>query len=104
MSDHSDNPGKMAGRPARLPLSALMGSSRRVQEEKRDHFGDANKMACRHEPRDPVAAFVHVCKRCGVPIEARSCMACDGMGLSGTSDRRCPVCRGTGIDRWEVET
>ena len=86
------------------PLSALMGCSRRVAEAKRDHLVDANKMACRHAPRDPVAAFVHVCKHCGLPIQSVPCMTCDGMGLSGTSDRRCPVCRGTGIDRWEVAT
>lgn len=80
---------------ARPPLSAIMGSTRRAQD---------GKMACRHEPMEPVAAFVHVCKRCGAPIESVPCIACDGMGLSGTSDRRCPVCRGTGIDRWEVAT
>ena len=91
MSNHSADPWQ----PARLPLSALIGASRRVQEE---------KGACRHEPMEPVAAFVHVCKHCGLPIQSLPCVACDGMGLSGTSDRRCPVCRGTGIDRWEVET
>ena len=69
-----------------------------------DHFAEAGKMACRHEPMETVAAFVHVCKHCGLPIQSVLCIACDGMGLSGTSDRRCPVCKGTGIDRWEVET
>ena len=69
-----------------------------------NHSADAGKMTCQHEPTDPVAAFVHVCKRCGVPIQSVPCMTCDGMGLSGTSDQRCPVCRGTGIDRWEAAT
>ena len=69
-----------------------------------NHSADAVKITCRHETLDPVAAFVHVCKRCGESIEGRACMTCDGMGLSGTSDRRCPVCRGTGIDRWEMAT
>ena len=91
MSNHSADPGQ----PARLPLSVLMGSSRRVAGE---------KGACRHEPMEPVAAFVHVCKHCGLPIQSVPCIACDGMGLSGTSDRRCPVCKGTGIDRWEAVT
>jgi len=67
-----------------------------------NHSADAGKMDCRHEPMEPVAAFVHVCKRCGVPIEAVDCVVCDGIGLAGTSDRRCPVCRGTGVDRWEA--
>jgi len=104
MSNHSADPGKMAGQPPGLPLSALMGCSRRVAEAKRDHSVDANKMAGRHEPMEPVAAFVHVCKHCGLPIQSVPCMACDGMGLSGTSDRRCVVCKGTGIDRWEMAT
>ena len=75
-----------------------------MEECMSNHSADAGKMDCRHEPRDPVAAFVHVCKRCGVPIQSVPCMACDGIGLAGTSDRRCPVCRGTGIDRWEAAT
>lgn len=75
-----------------------------MEEGMSDHFADPGKMVCRHEPRDPIAAFVHVCKHCGVPIQSVPCMTCDGMGLSGTSDRRCPVCKGTGIDRWEEET
>lgn len=37
MSDHYAEAGKME-------LSALIGSSRRVQDEKRGHFGDVNKM------------------------------------------------------------
>ena len=95
MSEQSPDAGKMAGQPPGPPLSAIIGASRRVLDEKR---------ACRHEPIEPVAAFVHVCKHCGLPIQSVPCVACDGMGLSGTSDRRCPVCRGAGIDRWEVET
>ena len=67
-----------------------------------NHSPDAGKMACRHEPRDPIAAFVHVCRRCGVPIEAEHCSACDGMGVAGTSDARCPACKGTGVARWEA--
>lgn len=67
-----------------------------------DHSPDARRMVCRHEPRDPIAAFVHVCRHCGVPIEAEPCPACDGMGLAGTSDARCPACKGTGVYRWEA--
>lgn len=95
MSSHSPDPGKMAGQPAKRPLSSLIGSSRRVQDEKR---------ACRHEPMEPVAAFVHVCKHCGVPIESVECSGCHGSARCDSGDRRCPVCRGTGIDRWEVVT
>lgn len=89
MSEHFDDAGKMD----RIPLSALIGSSRRVAAE---------KMACRHEPGRPLAVCIHACKRCGQPIEPVFCTVCDGMGLSGTSDRRCVVCKGTGIDRWEA--
>ena len=67
-----------------------------------DHSAEVGKMECRHEPVDPVAAFVHVCKHCGLFIQSAPCIACNGIGLSGTSDRRCPVCKGAGIDRWEV--
>lgn len=96
MSNHSADPGQ----PARLPLSVLMGSSRRVQEE---------KGACRHEPGRPLAVCIHACKLCGQVIEPTCCTVCDGMGLSGTSDRRCVVCKGSGItgwqaSKWEVET
>lgn len=59
-------------------------------------------MVCQHEPSEPVAAFTHVCKHCSKPIEFTPCIACDGMGLHGTSDARCPVCKGSGVDRWEV--
>ena len=100
MSNHSADPWQ----PARLPLSALIGASRRVQEEKGGHLVDANKMECRHEPGRPLAVCIHACKLCGQVIEPTCCTVCDGMGLSGTSDRRCVVCKGTGIDRWEVET
>ena len=57
---------------------------------------------CRHQPSEPVAALTHVCKRCGVSIDWRPCMACDGMGRSYLTDSRCCVCRGTGVDRWEA--
>lgn len=93
MSEQSPDAWKMAGQPPGPPLSALIGSSRRVLDE---------KMACRHEPMEPVAAFVHVCKHCGLPIQSVPCMACDGMGLSGTSDRRCVVCKGSGITGWQA--
>lgn len=69
-----------------------------------NHSTDPGKMACRHEPNDPVCEFIHICAHCRVPIEPVYCAACDGIGLAGTSDRRCPVCRGTGIDRWEAAT
>lgn len=72
-----------------------------------DHSAAFGKMACRHEPRDPIAALVHVCKRCGVPIEARSCMACDGTGRNMdplSEGMWCKECDRSGIDRWEVVT
>ena len=93
MSNHSAEAGKMAGQPPGPPLSALIGASRRVQDQKR---------ACRHEPLH--SALVRRCKHCGELVQPIYCIACDGMGLSGTGDRRCPVCKGAGIDRWEVVT
>lgn len=66
------------------------------------HPPDAGKMACRHVPRDPIAAFVHVCAHCGAPIEPEFCVCCDGMGLAGTSDARCPACKGTGVASWRA--
>lgn len=104
MSNHSADAGKMDEQPSELPLSAIIGASRRVQYEKMGHSADANKMACRHEPSERLVAFWHTCKHCGVDIRDKDCMACDGIGLAGTSDQRCPVCKGTGIDRWEVAT
>lgn len=68
------------------------------------HSADAGKMDCRHEPMEPVAEFVHVCKHCGVPIEAADCMSCDGKGILYITETSCFMCRGTGIDRWEVVT
>ena len=102
MSNHSPDAGTMGGQPARLPLSALMGASRRVQDEKRDHSVDVNKMACRHEPGRPLAVCIHACKLCGQVIEPTCCTVCDGMGLSGTSDRRCVVCKGSGTTGWQA--
>ena len=73
-----------------------------MEEGMSDHSADAGKMACRHEPVH--STLVHVCKHCGESIKQTDCIACGGIGLSGTSDRRCPVCKGTGIDRWEAVT
>lgn len=69
-----------------------------------NHSADPGKGACRHKPMGAVATLAHVCKHCRLPIRSVPCIACDGMGLHGTSDRRCPVCKGTGIDLWEVVT
>lgn len=66
------------------------------------HPPDAGKMACRHRPKDRIAALYHVCKHCGVPIEAVHCAACNGTGTDKRWMLRCRVCRGTGIDRWEA--
>ena len=57
---------------------------------------------CRHEPPEPVVATRSVCKHCGSAIEAKPCVACDGMGVPWCQTSRCCVCRGTGIDRWEA--
>lgn len=76
----------------------------------RDHFRAATKKdnrmtpICHHIPRDQIAAFVHVCRDCGVPIEHVPCESCDGYGSrSGQPcDREeCPACDGTGVARWE---
>ena len=69
-----------------------------------NHSAEVGKMACRHEPMEPVAAFVHVCRHCGLPIQFVPCIACDGMGLSESGLRLCRICKGTGIDRWEAVT
>ena len=66
------------------------------------HSPEAGKMACRHQPTEPVAALTHVCKHCGVSIDWKKCEACDGMGRSNLPDLRCRYCHGTGIDRWEA--
>ena len=65
------------------------------------HPPDAGKMACRHEPKHPTAVLYHVCKHCGVSIDWKPCMACDGEGRARTGGK-CYVCRETGIDRWEA--
>lgn len=74
-----------------------------------DHFADAGKMACRHEPGMCLTVRIRECKLCGQTVEPVFCITCDGMGLSGTSDRRCVVCKGSGVtgwqaSKWEVET
>lgn len=66
------------------------------------HPPDANKMACRHEPKHPIAVLYHVCKHCGIPIDWKPCVACDGMGVPWCQTSRCCVCRGTGVDHWEA--
>lgn len=53
---------------------------------------------CTHEPKDPIAAFAHVCKHCGKDIEPQHCKTCDGTG--SIRDRECRRCGGTGVKRW----
>lgn len=69
-----------------------------------DHPPDAGKKACRHVPRELIAAFVHVCKRCGVPIESVPCGRCDGMGFPPHGDwlNDCRACNGTGVASWRA--
>jgi len=84
------------------PIAALMGCSRRVADAKRDNLVEANKMACRHAPAEPVAALTHVCKHCGVSIDWKPCMDCNGLGVPWGAGSRCVACRGSGIDRWDA--
>ena len=70
-----------------------------------NHIPDPEKMVCRHEPSEPVAAFYHVCKHCQAPIEAVGCNACEGTGrnMDPLSDGMwCKECDRSGIDRWEA--
>lgn len=70
-----------------------------------NHIPTPEKMVCRHEPSDPVAAFAHICKHCHAPIEAVGCDVCEGTGIGYSTNIghiRCCVCRGSGIDRWEA--
>lgn len=66
------------------------------------HSPDPGKMACRHQPKHPIAVLNHVCKHCGIQIDWKPCAACDGTGISDLPDLRCRYCHGTGIDRWEA--
>lgn len=52
-----------------------------------------------HKPKEPIAAFYHTCKVCGVPIEAETCLECDGYGRIGTWIE-CPERNGSGVERW----
>lgn len=56
------------------------------------------QMTCTHQPKDPIAAFAHVCKHCGRDIEPQHCKTCDGTG--SIRDRECRRCNGTGVKRW----
>lgn len=55
-----------------------------------------------HEPTEPIAALVQVCRGCGEPIEAIPCRGCDGTGIAAGCD--CPDCGGSGIAGWRVAT
>ena len=60
-------------------------------------------MTCTHQPKDPIAAFVHTCKHCGQDIETQHCETCDGTGSIRDRDGRlyeCRHCEGTGVKRW----
>ncbi len=62
---------------------------------------------CNHTPRDQVAAFFHVCRDCGLPIEPELCEACDGHGrvshpLERDNGEECAACKGTGVERWKA--
>ena len=60
---------------------------------------------CNHEPRDPIAAFFHICRDCGLPIAPELCEACDGTGAEhGCTHREvdCAKCSGTGVERWKA--
>ena len=62
-------------------------------------------MTCKHEPKDPIAAFAHVCKHCLKDIEAAQCKKCDGSGSISDRDGgrcECPKCRGTGVKKWRL--
>lgn len=67
-----------------------------------NHPPDPGKMVCRHNAPDPILGTRSVCAHCGVPIGAKPCVACDGMGMNKRWMLKCRVCRGTGIDRWEA--
>ena len=63
----------------------------------------AKRPECKHDPRDLIAAFYHVCRGCGLPIAPVLCEECDGSGLSHPAARNsgpCPACNGTGVERW----
>lgn len=67
--------------------------------------GDNPTTACGHEPRELIAAFVHVCKHCHQPIERADCKACAGHGDIEGEDGRietCEECDGTREGEWEV--
>ena len=60
---------------------------------------------CKHEPRDLIAAFYHICRGCGLPIAPMLCEACDGTGdtlaILGCQGE-CTACSGTGVERWKA--
>lgn len=60
-------------------------------------------MNCKHTPKDPIAAFVHVCKHCGQDIDYEHCKTCDGTGSVRDRDGglyECRRCKGSGVKRW----
>ena len=63
-------------------------------------------MTCKHEPKDPIAAFAHECKHCGQLIEPDACKRCDGFGMIRLREigvwRACPKCNGSGVKRWRL--
>lgn len=62
-------------------------------------------MTCKHEPRDQIAAFAHVCKHCFKDIEPAQCNKCDGSGSVRDRDGglyECHKCKGSGVDRWRL--
>lgn len=65
--------------------------------------GKRHTMTCKHEPKDPIAEFAHVCKHCGQDIEVVHCKKCDGTGSPSDGGLyECRRCRGTGIERWVI--
>lgn len=93
------------------PLSSIMGSSRRVADEKRDHPVDRNEMVCAHEP-DPEQVRVYGfkgsqatrCLRCDAKLRRQECKRCDGDGSRVSRLSRetlpCEACNGSGFGPW----
>lgn len=95
----------------KLPLFALIGSTRRVADAKRDHPVDPNKMVCAHDP-DPDQVRVYGfkgsettrCLRCDAKLRHQECKRCDRDGSHVSMLSReafpCDACDGSGFGPW----